>query len=385
VVNYRPRITIFSLLALMLVSVPDEATHALRMWMVAACLVWPHLAYWIGRGGSSETERSNIIVDCVLGGAVAGAFALRLWPTTAAFAVGCMNALLYGGFRFLAIGLPAGILGLIAVMLAFNLEPHWDTEQAATALSIIVIFAHVALLGSTAYRVRQRHRQARGALETEERKSQTLLSNVFPEAVIPRLRAGENPIADQFADVTVVFADIVEFTPLAERLGPKRTVLLLNELFGKFDQAAAGLHIEKIETTGDGYLAVGGAPQPLDDHAQAVADFALAILQAALSTQAPDGEQVQIRVGIHTGPVFAGVIGESRFHYKVFGETVNTASRIQAHSRPGRVLVSEATYKRVQRTHLLEEHGMMDLKGHGPMHTYWLLARSGRKNLQNAA
>jgi class 3 adenylate cyclase len=228
------------------------------------------------------------------------------------------------------------------------------------------------MVGNRAQRLRKRQRETRAALEQEERKSQGLLANVFPASIIPRLRAGEAPIADQFADVTVIFADVVEFTPLAERLGPKRTVLLLNELFRKFDQAALRLGVEKIETTGDGYLAVGGAPGALDNHAEAVALFALEVLEAARSTRISEAEHVQVRVGIHTGPVFAGVIGESRFHYKIFGETVNTASRIQALSQPGRVLVSEATYKRLQGVHRLQEHGTVDLKGHGPMRTYWL-------------
>jgi adenylate cyclase len=197
-------------------------------------------------------------------------------------------------------------------------------------------------------------------------------SMFFPAAVVPRLRSGETPIADQFADVTVIFADIVESTPLAERLGPKDTVLLLNDLFRRFDQAARQFGIEKIETTGDGYLAVGGAPDPLDHHPAAAAQFALAIVRAAQSVRLSDSEHVRIRVGVHTGPIFAGVIGESRFHYKVFGETVNVASRIQSQCQPDHVLVSEATFKRIRDRFALEEHGTVELKGHGPMRTYWL-------------
>jgi adenylate cyclase len=152
-------------------------------------------------------------------------------------------------------------------------------------------------------------------------------------------------------------------------------VVLLNELFGKFDAAAARLGVEKIETTGDGYLAVAGAPAPLDHHPEAVADFALAVVEAARSTAVDGAGHAQVRVGIHTGPVFAGVIGESRFHYKVFGETVNTASRIQGQAQPGRILVSEAAYKRIRISHALEAHETLDLKGHGSERTYWLVGR----------
>src|SRR5207248_2619426 len=137
--------------------------------------------------------------------------------------------------------------------------------------------------------------------------------------------------------------------------------------FARFDQAAARLGVEKIETTGDGYLAVGGAPQPLDNHPEAVAHLGLAMVEAAHAVRISDSEHVQVRVGIHTGPILAGVIGESRFHYKIFGETVNVASRVQSQCQVGRVLISETTCKRIRHSFTLEEHGTVELKGHGPM------------------
>jgi class 3 adenylate cyclase len=130
---------------------------------------------------------------------------------------------------------------------------------------------------------------------------------------------------------------------------------------------------EKIETVGDGYLAVAGAPERNDNHPEAVATIALAMLEAAKKVPLSKGDHVQIRIGIHTGPVFGGVIGEHRFHYAIFGETVNVASRVQSQSQPGRVLVSETTYKRIKSGHTLEECATLDLKGHGSMRTYWLL------------
>ena len=315
------------------------------------------------------------MMDGLFSGLAAATFSFRLWPVTALFAANVMNGLLFGGPGFLLKTLGLFILGSIAgAFFVFGFEPHFDTEPLPTALSIVAIVAYSALIAWTGYRLRSRQRETRLALEKAERTSQALLANVFPASVIPRLRAGESPVADQFADVTVIFADVVEFTPLAERLGPKRTVLLLNDLFRRFDQAALRLGVEKIETTGDGYLAVGGAPGALDQHVEAVADFALEVLAAARATRISEAEHVQIRVGMHTGPVFAGVIGESRFHYKIFGETVNTASRLQGLSKPGRVLVSEATYKRLQGAYVLEDHGTVDLKGHGPMRTYWLVS-----------
>jgi class 3 adenylate cyclase len=360
-------------------SIPADRNPTVRLGMIVSCLVWPHVAYWLAvrRGGRRDAERDNIMFDCLLGGVVATGYDMRLWPTTALFVIGFINNLLYGGPRFLSLGVVLGAVGFGIAALIFGIEPHYETEPLATALSVIGIFGYVTMVGTTAYRLRLRQRETRAALELEEKKSQDLLANVFPLPVIPRLRAGEAPIADQFADVTVVFVDIVEFTPLSERLGPKRTVLLLNELFRRFDQSALRLGVEKIETTGDGYLAVGGAPSALDDHAAAVAQFALEALEAARQTRVSETEHVQIRVGIHTGPVFGGVIGESRFHYKIFGETVNMASRVQSHARHGHILVSESTCKRLRPKYVLEEHGTVDLKGHGPMRTYWLAAPVG--------
>ena len=370
-VNYRPRIVGFLLFAVMLMSIPGEENLAARAVISAFCLAWPHMAYWLAlkRGGDAEPERANILFESLFGGILAVAFSLRLWPTSAAYVIGVVNAMLFGGPRFLGMCLAMSVIGFAAAWLVIGLQIHLDTEPLATALSVAAVFAYIVYIGNTAYRLRLRQRETRLALEREERKSHDLLNNVFPAAVVPRLRAGESPIADQFADVTAVFADIVEFTPLAERLGPKRTVLLLNDLFRRFDQAAARFGVEKIETTGDGYLAVAGAPQPLDDHPCAAADFALAAIDAARAVEVP------IRVGIHTGPIFGGVVGESRFHYKVFGYTVNTASRVQGHASPGRILVSEAARRRIEATHVLEERGTIDLKGHGPMATHWLVSR----------
>ena len=375
-INYRPRIVGSGLFGIMLVSYPGD--DLLERLALAICTVlYPHLAYWIARrrGGDRTAETPNVITDSFLGGFLAVAFSFRLWPVTAMYTMGVINALLYGGPRFLLWALLASASGMVGGVLLFGPRLHLDTEPLATALGIAAIFSYVTLIGTTAYRLRVRQRQMRDALAVEEQRSQQLLANVFPQAVIPRLRAAESPIADQFADVTVIFVDMVEFTPLSERLGPKRMVVLLNELFGKFDSAAARLGVEKIETTGDGYLAVAGAPAAFDHHPEAVADFALAVLEAARSTAVDGAGHAQVRVGIHTGPVFAGVIGESRFHYKVFGETVNTASRIQAQARPGRILVSEAAYKRIRLSHALEAHETLDLKGHGPERTYWLVGR----------
>ena len=382
-VTYRPRVAACLLIAAMLLSIAGGDLYRIQVGMAAFCLAWPHLAYWQAqrRGGGARAEKVNVMVDCLLGGALAAVFGLRLWPTTAVYAMGGVNLLLLGGPRLLATGLAVSALAFIPAMLLLDIDVHLDTEPLATALGIGAILSYIGLVATTAYRFQVRQREVRAALRREEKKSHELLLNVLPGSVIPRLQAGESPIADQYADVTVIFADIADFTPLSERLGPKAMVLLLNDLFRKFDHAATALGIEKIETTGDGYLAVAGAPGPLDEHPGAAARFAFAIVEAACSTLIAESEHVQVRVGVHTGPVFAGVIGESRFHYKIFGETVNVASRIQHQSHSGRVLVSETTYKRIKDKFHLEEHGSVELKGHGPMRTYWLVSQRRKGSL----
>ena len=375
VINYRARTVGMCLLALMLASLSDFRHDDPRWVLVGLLLIWPHVLYWIARrakqGGQAETV--NIWADSFLGGWLIAAFAFRLWPVTAMLVMGVINGLLFGGTRLMIQALGLCAIGLLIASLFFDIGVHLDTEPIPTAISIFAIFTYVGIVGATAYRFRLRQRNTKLDLEREEQKSQQLLLNVFPQAVIPRLKAGESPIADEFADVTVLFADIVGYTPLAERLGPRRTVMLLNDLFRRFDQAAAKFGVEKIETVGDGYLAVGGAPQRRDNHPEAVAALALAMVEASCQVPVSEREHVEIRVGIHTGPIFGGVVGEHRFHYAIFGETVNVASRIQNQSQPGRILVSESTYKRIRETFRLEECATLDLKGHGPIRTYWLL------------
>ena len=377
-VNYRLRIIGCLLFGLMLISIYGSGLSTPHFVLLAFMLGWPHLAYWRARrgGGDRRAENFNVLAECILGGVLIPAFGFRLWPVTAMYFTGFINTFLWGGPRYAILGVALSLVGLALALPIFGTEVHLETEPWTIALSLVAMFGYAALIGATTYQLRMRQRETRAALEAEQKRSTELLLNVFPASIVPRLREGESPIADQFADATVIFIDMVEFTPLSERLGPKGMVLLLNELFRKFDAAAARFGVEKIETTGDGYLAVAGAPGAVDHHPQAVADFALTALEATRGTRIGESESVQVRVGIHTGPIFGGVIGETRFHYKIFGETVNVASRIQAHAQAGRILVSEAAYKRIRVTHALEPHATLELKGHGAERTYWLVARA---------
>ena len=374
-INYRMRILASIFFPLILLSIPEDHLTFERRVLFVIAVAWPHVAYWHARLGA-DAEFSNMFIDSIFVGVFIAVVSFRLWPTASMCIIMMANLIAAGGPKLFLKGLAGIGIGLAIASQWLGPELHAESELLPTTLSIAVLVLYIGYLFYTAYRQMVRMQETRAALKSAERRASDLLLKILPESVIPRLQAGESPIADQFADVTVIFADIVGFTPLSEQLGPKRMVVLLNDLFGRFDQAARQLGVEKIETTGDGYLAVGGAPGALDRHPEAVAEFALAVIDAARRVTGSGAEPVGIRVGIHTGPVFAGVVGESRFHYKIFGETVNTASRIQGHAETGRVLVSEATYKRIRGAFEVEEHGVVELKGHGPMRTYWLLPLS---------
>jgi adenylate cyclase len=378
-INYRMRTLGLVMMALMLASISDDYPNLQRWFMIGLVLVWPHVLFQIARRASSgyHAETFNILADNFLAGLLFVALEFRVFPAAGVvLLIVTLNTMLFGGWRLQMRGIGLMATGILVGSLLLGFRVHLETEPLLTAISCLTTYIYALFIGATTFRVRQGSREAKLALHAEKENSHQLLLKVFPEAIIPRLNAGENPIADEFADVTVMFADIVGYTPLAEQLGPRKTVMLLNDIFRRFDQAAAEFGVEKLETVGDGYLAACGAPERHDHHPEAVAALALAMIEAARQVPASPGEHVQIRVGIHTGPVFGGVIGEHRFRYTLFGETVNVASRVQSHSRPGRILVSEATYKRIRGSYQLEECGSVELKGHGPMRTYWLLGLS---------
>jgi class 3 adenylate cyclase len=227
------------------------------------------------------------------------------------------------------------------------------------------LFAAVLLLGEA---VRTRH-----ALALEQQRSEQLLHNVLPAPIAARLTAGEEPIADAFAEVTVLFADIVDFTPHSAQLSPQQVVQTLNGLFSTFDQLARRHGLEKIKTIGDAYMVAGGVPDPRPDHAQAVAEMALAMRQEAAKRTDPSGQPLQVRIGLDTGPVVAGVIGTSKFSYDLWGDTVNTASRMESQGLPGCIQVTDRTWKRLGDAYRFQRRGPIQVKGKGELVTYLLL------------
>ncbi|NET61746.1 MAG: response regulator [Symploca sp. SIO2E6] len=216
-------------------------------------------------------------------------------------------------------------------------------------------------------------KQAELDLRLAQQKSETLLLNILPKKIVEQLQQNTSAIAEQFDDVTILFADLVGFTPLSARMTPIALVNLLNQIFSSFDQLSQQHGLEKIKTIGDAYMAAAGLPVPKEDHAEAIAEMALDMQQTIRQFQGSGGEMFQIRIGINTGPVVAGVIGTQKFIYDLWGDTVNVASRMESQGKPGCIQLTATTYERLRDKYLLEERGVIEIKGKGNMTTYWLL------------
>jgi class 3 adenylate cyclase len=221
----------------------------------------------------------------------------------------------------------------------------------------------------------EQRQQAEAILRAEQEKSERLLLNILPEPIARQLKEGRSSIANGFAEATILFADLVNFTQLSARKSPTQLVELLNEIFSAFDRLTEQHGLEKIKTIGDAYMVVGGLPIPRHDHAQAVAEMALDMQREVARLSREQGETFKIRIGINTGPVVAGVIGTKKFIYDLWGDAVNTASRMESQGVAGAIQVTESTYERLQDSYLFEERGVIQVKGKGEMTTYFLLSK----------
>jgi class 3 adenylate cyclase len=222
------------------------------------------------------------------------------------------------------------------------------------------------------------HDQEQAYLEQinqERQKSEKLLLNILPEPVSERLKQGQEIIADGFEAATVLFADIVDFTRLSSQLSPGEIVQLLNDIFSAFDELADHYRLEKIKTVGDEYMVVGGVPMPRDDHAEAVAEMAIAMLVSLADVSQQYNLPLDMRIGMSSGPVVAGVIGKRKFAYDLWGDTVNTASRMETYSLANHIQVSHATYMLLQKKYRFEARGEMNIKGKGLIPVFFLKGR----------
>jgi guanylate cyclase len=209
----------------------------------------------------------------------------------------------------------------------------------------------------------------------ERAKSERLLLNVLPKEIAPALKAGQGTIARYYESASVLFADVVGSTPLFTDLEPAEAVAWLNEVFTMFDRLVENRGLEKIRTIGDNYMVAAGVPVPRVDHAQALAHLALDMLDGLSVLPARNGRRLAFRIGINSGPLVAGVIGQSKFHYDVYGDTVNTASRMESQGEPGAVHISETTYELIKEEFDCNPRGEIEVKGKGGMTTWFLAGR----------
>jgi class 3 adenylate cyclase len=275
------------------------------------------------------------------------------WVLMGASAAAFIGALLYGLTSPPIAPLPPL---WVLIFAAFN-----GTATAGLLLMVALTYRHTVDV-------------AEAALEAEYEKSEALLHNIMPPAVADRLKKNPKVIADSHKQVTILFADIVGFTEIAGRSTPESLVTLLNRIFSQFDLLVDAVKLEKIKTIGDAYMVVAGLPAARHDHAHATARLALEMIEAAERVSQETGRRLQIRIGMHSGPVVAGVIGQRKFAYDLWGDTVNIAARMESHSEAGRIQISADTAELLGDGFELEPRGTIDIKGKGRMKTYFLIA-----------
>jgi adenylate cyclase len=325
---------------------------------------------------------------------------LARWPRTYVVVVNVLLAMilvenivptvLYGGLvesgLFMAWGLLVVVGALIAlgrraafgwfavyfvalfgtVALTESIEPVYEHEVSAMDMALDMIGLTIFVLFAMAYFVGQRDRL--------QQESDDLLHNILPDEVARRLKSSHDLIADHYDGASVLFADVVDFTPMSADMEPADLVALLNSIFSTFDGFVEELGLEKIKTVGDEYMVASGVPRPRPDHATAIAELSLRI-RDQVATHDFAGHRISLRIGINSGPVVAGIVGTHKFAYDLWGDTVNVASRMESGGIPGAIQVTDATYQLIRNDFLCEPRGSVQVKGRGEMDTYFVVSR----------
>jgi guanylate cyclase len=327
---------------------------------------------WLLRVGQVDILLAPTLSMIPLGGFVA-AGGVGLWGILAP-----LGALVFSDVRsavrwyvaYVVVFLGSGIAGEIIGPIWEPL-PDWFTTTML-ALNIVVggaiVFTLLAVFAS-------QRSTALAALRVEQAKAENLLLNILPSSIAEQLKAQTQPIADQFVSASILFADVVDFTTWSERLPPADVVGYLDHLFSHFDDLAERYGLEKIKTIGDCYMVAAGVPTPRPDHARALAFMALDMLEAMRADDKIGHLGLELRVGINSGPVVAGVIGRKRFLYDLWGDAVNTASRMESHGTPGRIQITRATYELLGDEFECESRGPIAVKGKGEIEAWYLVGR----------
>jgi adenylate cyclase len=275
---------------------------------------------------------------------------------------------------FLGSGIAGEVIGPI-----WSPLPGWFTS---TMLALNIAVGGTIVFTLLAVFARQRG-DALAALRLEQAKAENLLLNILPRSIADRLKARTQPIADQFGSASILFADVVDFTPWSERLPPAEVVGYLDHLFSHFDELAERYELEKIKTIGDCYMVAAGVPTPRPDHARALALVGLDMLEAMRSNDDVGHLGLELRVGINSGPVVAGVIGRKRFLYDLWGDAVNTASRMESQGTPGRIQITRATYELLADEFECEPRGTIAVKGTGEVEAWYIIGLRGGASAAN--
>ena len=331
--------------------------RGIRTVLLVLMLVLPFALQW-SLGGFANG--SAVAVWAGITPVLAYLFGVRSWASLAGFVAllavsGMFETTLAGSAPHIGAGVRAALFVLNLAgpsVAAFFALLYFTTERDRTRAALV-----------------HEHR----LLEAEQTRSERLLLNILPAPIAEQLRDGATTIAESQPDVTVLFADIVGFTPLGEALEARALVELLNEVFVVFDDLAEAAGLEKIKTIGDAYMVVGGLPTPRVDHLAAILELAMAMCHAISDVRTPHGEPLQLRIGVDAGPVVAGVIGRRKFSYDVWGDTVNTASRMESHGVVGRVQVTERVARAAGQRFTFEPPRSVAIKGKGTMTTFLLV------------
>ena len=354
--------------------------------LVAAAMVGLDLAsLLVVRGQPSLARIEAVGIVGTVANAVAIMALTAAAPASHSYALpGLMLSVLYAVAVF-RIRLPAALLpaGVVVGAYVVAVGPTENPGQLAFDLIILGSMIVVGLLGVVVLERSSRERfvqrrvieAQREEVAGERAKSDALLRAILPGPIIARLRERPEAVAEGFDVASLIFADLVGFTGLAERLGPQRTAALLNTLVSRWDELASEAGVEKIKTIGDAYFAAAGVPEPQDDHATRVVSLGLAMIKATAEEALSTGEPLAIRVGVHSGPVVAGVIGKTKFSYDLWGDTVNVASRLESSGLPGEIQASAATVALLGDAFEVIPRGEVTLKGKGQMPTFLVRAR----------
>lgn len=358
-------------------SIPTVLTDldAGYFWVAVAnaliVLLAPALLFVLNRA----PQRFEMVVNIMFG----AVYALLLFEVTAVgglipSGLTPMFALIIALASLIAFGIRAAtwwFMGFLfavvySVVIPSWVEPRYNVDDPIGDAAFNLAATGVVVFAVLVYFVRQRDRF--------QKESDDLLHNILPDEIATRLKASSEMIADSYGSASVLFADVVDFTPMSVDMSPQELVGLLNSLFSTFDRFVEGLELEKIKTVGDEYMVASGIPAERPDHAHAIAELALR-MRDELETNQFAGRQISMRIGINSGPVVAGIIGTHKFAYDLWGDAVNTASRMESEGVEGGIQVSEASYRLIKDDFVCEPRGLVPIKGKGEIPTFLLVSR----------